>query len=295
MPTTIEWTRPPWVHGGESWNPIYGCSPVHAGCANCYAAAIATRFANGPEVYRGLTTANGHWTGTVNLADHRLMLPFTWKKPTGVFVASMSDPFHKSVPDYYRDNVFAIMALTPQHTYFVLTKRIQEAREYLIMERRIGSTAEAIEYQANHLYGTKLQIPRQAADWVYDITWPLPNVWILYSASTQKDYDESIPYLVKTPAAVIGLSLEPLLEPIRLGSHLPRLGWVIIGGESGRRARPMREEWVRDIINQCNAAGVPVFYKQRMDENGKLVSLPTIDGKQYVEWPTDRRRHEPGA
>ena len=294
----IEWTE-------KTWNPVVGCSIVSPGCTNCYAMKMASRLAvmlpadrRGPGLlpnqYADTTkVANGKpvWTGRLNRApDHILLEPLRRQKPTMWFVNSMSDLFHENVPDEWIDRVFAVMALCPQHTFQVLTKRSARMRSYLSMARAhpVGLTAMEMAFvdrAANPRSQVGAGVVLQG-DIVHLKTWPLPNVWLGVSTEDQKRADERIPDLLATPAAVRFISAEPLLRAVNLKQisikpgwvvdaltgrnddmhrpcpDKPRLDWVIVGGESGPGARPMHPDWARDIRDQCEAAGVPFFFKQ---------------------------------
>lgn len=288
--TKIEWTE-------RTWNPIVGCSIVSPGCTNCYAMKMAHRIQimrakgcpSAPSHYDGTTkVVNGKpvWTGKLVAApDNILFEPLRRKKPTMWFVNSMSDLFHENVPFEVIDRVFAVMALTPQHTYQILTKRSARMRFY---DTRVGAIIEKMRAMPGHPI-------RQGSP-----GWPLRNVWLGVSAEDQKRADERIPDLLATPAAVRFLSAEPLLGPIDFeqawhganaldsecwgdcawceNGHPPLhncqrgkgdwergrsgLDWVIVGGESGNDARPMHPDWARSIRDQCTAAGVAFFLKQ---------------------------------
>jgi protein gp37 len=253
----IEWTE-------ETWNPVAGCSLVSPGCTNCYAMRMASRLeAMGQTKYAGTTKkVNGLsvWTGKINLADDALAIPLKRSKPTMWFVNSMSDLFHKDVPFEYIDKVFAVMALTPQHTYQILTKRTERMAEYTAATYLPGGVLVALDQMESGIEATGAQ-------------WPLPNVWLGTSCEDQQRADERIPHLLKCPAAVRFLSCEPLLGPIDFGDEdeihgpfnrldLGLIHWVIVGGESGPGARPMNVEWARSIVEQCKAAGAACFVKQ---------------------------------
>lgn len=277
--TKIEWTD-------KTWNPLVGCSVVSPGCTNCYAMAMAARLERmNPKLthYQGLTkivNGNAVWTGKLALApDHVLTEPLRRKKPTMYFVNSMSDLFHESVPDGWIDRVFAVMALCPQHTFQVLTKRTARMRYYLSRgDDEHGDYFERLSDAAVEIANSPCAAHVEGADW------PLTNVWLGVSAERQQEADARIPDLLATSAAVRFVSAEPLLGPIdftRLDvpdyGHLnalddgyvtdgrpprPRLDWVIVGGESGPDARPMHPDWARSIRDQCVAAEVPFFFKQ---------------------------------
>jgi protein gp37 len=261
MTTGIEWTD-------ETWNPIVGCSLVSPGCTNCYAMKFAGRVLDQVNSkarhYAGTTTkvkGNSVWTGKVALApDHILRAPLTWKKPRKIFVNSMGDLFHESVPDEWVDKVFAVMALCPQHTFQILTKRSKRMREVL-------STSDIEGRVAIHMFATNAKIAYENSS---DPWWPLSNVWLGVSAEDQTRADERIPDLLATPAAIRFVSAEPLLGPIDFWAHNPphhqnirrKLDWIIVGGESGPNARPMHPDWARSIRDQCEATGTAFFFKQ---------------------------------
>jgi protein gp37 len=277
--SSIEWTE-------QTWNPIVGCSIVSPGCTNCYAMKMASRIeamGNQPR-YAGTTrkvNGNAIWTGKLAQAPESTLLePLRRKKPTTYFVNSMGDLFHEDCPDQWIDRVFAVMALAPQHTFQVLTKRAKRMRDYCNNARvRAPGFVE-------HACGLALKIPgvdpssARYLDIVRQVgvPYPLPNVWLGVSTERQQEADERIPLLLKTPAAVRFISAEPLLGPINLksfnhrgvvGGHsalhdhgLGKLDWVIVGGESGPNARPMHVGWARDLLTQCQSAGVPFFFKQ---------------------------------
>jgi len=206
----IEWTD-------ATWNPVTGCTKISPGCKNCYAERLALRLREmGNRRYK-----NGFG---ITLHPDVLELPLRWKKPKMIFVNSMSDLFHDSVPEDYIKQAFEIMLTAHWHTFQILTKRAE----------RLARLAPKLP-------------------------WP-KNVWQGVSVENQT-YVKRISYLRKVPSAIRFLSLEPLLGPI---GDLPLDGvsWVIVGGESGPRHRPIRVEWVRDIKKKCIAANVPFFFKQ---------------------------------
>jgi len=209
-----------------TWNPTTGCDRISAGCDNCYALTMARRLkAMGSAKYQadGDPRTSGPGFGLALHYD-ALNLPYTWRTPQTVFVNSMSDLFHARVPLGFVRDVFAVMADTPQHTYQVLTKRSP-------------------------------RLPKVAGK----LDWP-PNLWMGVSVENAAQL-KRIGHLRAVPAAIRFLSLEPLIGP--LGTlDLDGIGWVIAGGESGRKARPMHPAWVRSIRDQCSTAGVPFFFKQ---------------------------------
>ena len=255
--TKIEWAT-------HSWNPVTGCTPVSEGCQNCYAQRIANRL-------RGRCGYPADDPFRVTLHPERLGEPLRWRKPSRVFVCSMGDLFHPDVQPIWLSMIFNVIRECPQHTFMVLTKRPEIALEHL---------------------GNAMLQPY----------FGLPNLWIGVTAENQQRADERIPILLQTPAAVRFISIEPCLGPVDLSYYLPKnpkkncpenilpyynshgLNWVICGSETGPLARPMKEEWVKNIKDQCVGADVPFFYKQKI-VNGQKVALPELEGKQWAEFP----------
>lgn len=303
----IQWTE-------QTWNPIVGCTIVSPGCKNCYAMGQAHRLAHNPATpHYHLTTqmtknAGPVWSGKVALAgDSVLHAPLHRKKPTMYFVNSMGDLFHESVPDEWIDRVFAIMALSPQHTFQVLTKRAERMRDYFANDK-----SKSLSYNTEARVGREcIRIARGLGEdtsdpyWDAFFDWPLSNVWLCVSAEDQEQFDLRVPELLKTPAAVRGVSLEPLLESIDMigrcnqSSALHpyeddnKLDWVIVGGESGRRARPCNVDWIGHIVDQCLGAGVPLFVKQLganfYDEENGIAGARTVYDAMDIGRPLTRR------
>jgi protein gp37 len=277
--TGIEWTD-------ATWNPIRGCSRVSEGCRNCYAESVAYRFGGPGMPYEGLTQVvgeaklgsdrirNARWNGNIKFVEEHLADPLKWKAPRRIFVNSMSDLFHKNVADEMRDKIFAVMALCPRHTFQILTKRPERMLEYLKTPHRMDSVDDELPP------GT----PKMTV-------WPLPNVHLGVSVENQATADERIPLLLQTPAAVRFISAEPLLGEVILRwpflATLPKLDWVICGGESGPGARPMHPDWARGLRDQCVAANVPFFFKQW----GEWISLCDYEPVK-LGVNTDRYEHE---
>jgi protein gp37 len=301
--TKIEWTD-------ATWQPITGCQIVSDGCKNCYAMQLAgTRLAHTPS-RSGLTRKNAAgkhiWTGETRFNRETLDQPLRWKRPRRIFVCAHGDLFAESVPTDWIDQVFAIMALAPQHTFQVLTKRPERMREYVADQntpRRVARVC--IDLFLDHKVKATNDWPVQSVGDIDDpegvtINWPLPNVWLGVSVEDQAAADARIPHLLATPAAIRWISAEPLLGLVDLselpgqdldgvdthdalaglywakceGTNVfldaPRLDWVVVGGESGPGARPMHPGWARSLRDQCAAAGVPYFFKQW----GKWVPAP---------------------
>lgn len=277
--TSIEWVRGSDGTQGETWNPTVGCSRVSPGCSGCYAIDVAHRAMQ--PAHEGLTIKRPgertDWTGEVRCLPDRLTIPLRRRKPTTWFVDSMSDLFHPDVPYDFIDSVFAIMALTPQHTYQVLTKRPHRMSAWanydFLDEDRGDRLAAMAEYHSRTLLKkpvawdariTRTDGLRKPSTKVYDRRvwpgWPLPNAWLGASIELDK-YAFRADHLRAMPAAVRFLSLEPLLGPLP-SLDLTAIDWVIVGGESGPGARPMHPRWVRDIRDRCVAANVSFLFKQ---------------------------------
>ena len=276
----IEWTE-------ASWNPVTGCTKVSPGCDHCYAETFAERWRGTP----GHHFENGF---DVTLRRDKLDQPLRWKRPRRIFVNSMSDLFHESVPDSYIASMFVVMAKAPQHTFQVLTKR----------HGRMHSLLNSAAFQIFALTAAATR------GWDLDGTpWPLPNVHLGVSVEDQKWAGIRIPALLDTPAAVRFISAEPLLGPVDLtwvggidalqrdwmehssgglGAPHPLLDWVIAGGESGPGARPCDLEWLRSLAHQCQVAEVPVFVKQLGSALGRQLGAGPKGG-DWEAWPEDLR------
>jgi protein gp37 len=292
--TGIEWTD-------ATWNPIRGCSRVSEGCRHCYAEKDANRFSGPGKPYEGLIQldpatgkGNGKWSGQIKFVEKHLLDPLRWKAGRRIFVNSMSDLFHEGVTDEMLDRIFAVMALCPQHTFQVLTKRPARMLAYL--------STENPRYTCRKVFDLHDEIGhRDTFD--CDLYWPLMNVQLGVSVESDA-YRDRINILRQTPAAVRFISCEPLIAPLSLRwlcgwsephprhlnpnpmkgriitdelDGLRELDWVICGGESGPGARPMHPDWARSLRDQCVTAGVPFFFKQWGEwQNGSL--LPS-DGR----------------
>lgn len=295
----IEWTD-------ETWNPVTGCTRVSAGCDNCYAARMTKRLAAmGQEKYQGLY-GNGHFNGQIKLHEDALNRPLIWRKPRMVFVNSMSDLFHKDVPFEFIDKVFASMAVTPFHTFQVLTKRPERMAEYLVdAQNRVWEAMMQWDHFVQKNCPHRIWHVRQGK------CWPLENVWLGTSVENQATADERIPPFRKCPAAVRFLSCEPLLESVDL-FPLMNIDWIIIGGESGHNARKCDIDWIRGLLRQCRTNDIPCFVKQlgarpydstfqtgemrhvkdKIDGKHNLIVLNSIKGGDPDEWPEDLRVRE---
>ncbi|HUZ32332.1 MAG TPA: DUF5131 family protein [Xanthobacteraceae bacterium] len=229
--SSIEWTD-------ATWNPVAGCSIISPGCTNCYAMRMAARLeAMGIEKYRGLTRKSGQrrvWTGQIRCDPTALNAPRRWSKPRRVFVNSMSDLFHEKVPSDFVVGVWAVMAETPHHTYQILTKRPELMLDVI--------TARSLPL--------------------------LPNVWLGTSVEDNRVLDR-VDILCRVPAVVRFISFEPLIGSVA-HADLSGIKWVIVGGESGPHARPMRAEWVDEIESLCKSADAKFFFKQWGGANKKV-------------------------
>lgn len=297
----IEWTD-------ATWNPTRGCRKVSPGCKFCYAETFAERF-------RGVAGHPYEDGFDPRMVPDQLGLPLAWKKPRRVFVDSMSDLFMVDVPFAYIAGVFAIMAAARGHTFQVLTKRAKQVPEFFAWMERKGreysngvaghafdclsaykpDLAEAA-WLSLSLSDRGIALRKAGANW----PWPLPNVHLGVSVEDRPYGLPRIDALREAPAALRFLSIEPLLED--LGPlDLRGIGWVIVGGESGGRARECDVAAVRNVVQQCRAQRVPVFVKQlgrRPLLEGKRLRILTeakkVDtkGKTLAAWPEDLQVRE---
>lgn len=235
-----------------TWNPVRGCTKISPGCTHCYAETFAERF-------RGVAGHPYEQGFDLRLVPGKVTQPLLWKQPRMIFVNSMSDLFHAGVPNEYAELVSRVMIAASWHTYQVLTKRAERLSE--LLQTKLGLAAAA------------------------------PHIWWGVSVENRKFGIPRIDYLRAAPAKVRFLSVEPLLED--LGElDLNGIHWVIVGGESGHGARPMRQEWVERIHDQCHVAGVPFFFKQwggvRKKAAGRM-----LNGRTFDEMPPIMRADPP--
>jgi len=230
--TEISWTD-------STWNPVSGCTKVSSGCKFCYAERVSKRM--GQEFTK------------VTLHPERLEIPLHWRKPRRIFVNSMSDLFHEAISDDFIDRAFAVMSLTPRHTYQILTKRSERMKRYMTQDGigRVGY----VEGRAKHM------APEQLSGLTLVGHWPMPHIWLGVSCENQEQADKRIPLLLQTPAAVRFVSMEPLLGPVDIDEWLPgyplrmpkenmppHISWVIVGGESGGPPE-------RALVERCPGPG----------------------------------------
>lgn len=227
-----------------TWNPVRGCSKISPGCKHCYAEVFAER-------WRGIPGHPYEQGFDLRLVPGKLEEPLSWKRPRRIFVNSMSDLFQEGVPIHFIRKVFGTMRLADWHTYQVLTKRHERMQD--VVSRYLPWVGKA------------------------------DHIWVGVSVENRRHGLPRIDALRGTPAAVRFLSIEPLLED--LGSlNLDGIHWVIVGGESGPHARPMREKWVLSIREQCLEAGVPFFFKQWGGTRKKIAGR-LLQGRTFDEYP----------
>lgn len=238
--TSIEWVT-------ATWNPLTGCTKISPGCKNCYAERMSHRL---------MLMGQPNYANDFQLTTHERMLevPLRWKKPQRIFVNSMSDLYHKDVPEPFIQRVFATMVKAHWHIFKILTKRAERLEELS---------------------------PR--------LPWA-PNIWQGVSVENA-DYTFRIDHLRRTAAHVRFLSIEPLLGPIP-DLKLAGIHWAIVGGESGPGCRPMQAEWVSNIVEQCRAQGTAVFVKQTGERLARTLKLRSKKGTDLDEWPVELRVRE---
>lgn len=232
-----------------TWNPVRGCTKVSPGCKHCYAETFAER-------WRGIPGHPYEQGFDLRLIPEKLTEPLRWRRSRSIFVNSMSDLFQEEVPEDFIQRVFEVMALADWHVYQVLTKRAERMRDVVS------------------------RLPEKLR--------PRRHVWLGVSVENRRYGLPRVDLLRDTPAPVRFLSVEPLLED--LGNiELSGIQWVIVGGESGPGARPMREEWVDNVRAQCRSARVPFFFKQwggvHKGRNGRMLRGRVYDGMPRVKLP----------
>jgi protein gp37 len=310
--TKIEWTDASWTPiraknlttGAVGWH----CEHVSEGCRRCYADSMNARLGT------KLAFKPGHRADLQIFVDQQMLTqPLRWKRPRKIFVCSMTDLFASFVPADFVDQLFAVMALCPQHTFQILTKRPDRMREYMTMPSRtlaVHMAAFPMHQEAFEKGQTDFGAISYRED-AWFVQWPLPNVWLGTSVEDQANADARIPHLLASPAKIRFLSCEPLLGPIdlkgwiyagfdgdrRLARPAASIGWVICGGESGRQARPLHPDWIRSLRDQCAAADAPFHFKQwgewwetdsdARDDDGGHVQVET--GSDLAEAMFDRK------
>ena len=300
--TSIQWTdfsANPLQYRDADGNAVWACIHKSTGCIHCYAEALAKRYGRGKPF-----TAPNIEGLTPFLNEKELHHMLTYKPASGkrCFVGDMTDIFGEWVPFELLDKLFAVFALRPDVTFQILTKRPERMRDYLNHGDAYVRIAELVMlYEFTHDFDSRYAFDARDAGLN---GWPLPNVWLGTSCENQETADERVPLLLQTPATVRFVSYEPAIGPLRLNSinilagHLAseidgaRINWVIIGGESGPKARPFNIQWARDVVAQCGAAGVPVFVKQlgsRIRPPGSFDDF--LDANPTSDWLAQWRVH----
>lgn len=243
-----------WLLGGASWNPAMGCCEISEGCRNCYAMSMIRRFA-------GKNPGFPKEPGKVELFPGRIDQPVRWTRPRRIFVCSMGDLFHTQVPYEYIREVYKAMIAAPQHTYLVLTKRPGKMSRFL--KKMKEEWATDFEVPGNIQHGVTVE----------DST-TIDRVGVLKGCPVKRKF----------------VSFEPLLSDpfgdLEFGTVLEDIDWVIIGGESGPSARPMKEEWVDEIIGEARECHSSIFVKQMGSVWAKEHGSKSNNGDIMEEWPT---------
>jgi protein gp37 len=257
------------------------------------------------------------WTGDVICREDQLDKPLHWRKPRKIFVCSMSDLFHEKVPFEFIDKVMAVIAIKEEHKFQILTKRIKQAKTYFSKmyngKRKLGDALRLMNidcFAHRILIASAFGAFKRNKGLLPFLSFP--NLHLGVTVCTQKEADEKIPVLLQIPAAVRFISIEPMLEGIDFvdlryckicakkihglvkgkctcGEYYKGIDWVIVGCESGPKRRPCKYEWIDSIVDQCKAAGVPVFVKQ-INVNGKVVKMPPEYPQEYPEQGCQRIR-----
>jgi protein gp37 len=312
-PTSIEWAT-------RTWNPSTGCGEVSPGCAHCYAKTFAER-------WRGVPGHPYEQGFDLRLWPERLSLPLRWRKPSVIFVNSMSDLFHEEIPDEFVDRVFAVMAWASRHTFQVLTKRPERMRDYLtdpgVVDRIDRAMCAAC---CSEVAPGACGFPGDDCG-LFGCEFPLPNLWVGVSIENRR-FVHRADLLRQTPAAVRFISAEPLLGPLvgnvlsgveceRAEARLPidatmtmprgdesqaawwsrlkrelapnldltAIDWLIVGGESGPRSRPMDLEWVDALAGAAREQGTALFVKQLGARWARARHSSSIKGGDPSDWP----------
>lgn len=251
MSTKIEWTN-------ETWNPIIGCSKISPGCDNCYAEKMANRLASNPKIKESYCNVieGGKWNGKTHLVQSAIEKPLRMKKPRMIFVCSMGDLFHESVPFEWIDMILDVIYRCKQHTFQILTKRPDRMLAYW--------------KQCYNESGLSFQDTTPKED---------TNIWWGVTAENQEQYEKRVPILLEIPAKIRFISVEPMLSPIFLTQVDTKnsLDWVICGGESGHSARPLPPHWADLLRVDCEHKKIPFFFKQW----GEYTYVEPKDVKKY--------------
>lgn len=316
--TSIEWTdrsiNPFRARDGQG-HTGHHCEKISPGCANCYASTMQRRFLM--SEYNKVRRAGIE----LFLDESKLQEVLRRKTPTKWFWCDMTDMFLEDYPDEWIDKCFAVMALTPQHTHQILTKRPERMRHYL------GTNETSRQFRMQKIWMEMLDF-REDADHMIHL--PFPNVWLGVSVEDQQTADERIPVLLETPAVVRWISAEPLLGTVNLYKvdvrgefwlyyntlsgvkhdgqstdpiqPVGKLDWVFVGGESGVKARDCSVDWMKEIVRQCGIYKTPVFVKQlgkkpyqppyKADTTGYYLPISDRKGKNFAEFPVELQVRE---
>lgn len=246
--TKIQWAT-------DTLNPVTGCTKISPGCQNCYAERFAER-------WRGIKGHPFEQGFDLRFHSKRLKIPERWRKPRMVFVNSMSDLFHNKISAEFIRKTFIMMQENPKHIFQVLTKRAEGMLSFIKKDAPVPG-------MTGHIWGK---------------TWTPKNIWLGVSVENQHFAEKRIPLLIETGAHVKFLSMEPMLGPVDISKWIKDLSWVIVGGESGPGARPMKPEWARSIRDQCKEQSVPFFFKQNSGVSKKRAGR-LLDGREHNEMP----------
>lgn len=327
--TSIEWTDATWsplrARRRDTGKVGQHCERVSPGCTNCYAATHNRR--NLPNGGTGLDYVRGSRDLVETFVDTLVLTqPLSWRAPRRIFVENQSDLFADFYDDEQIDHVFGVMALAPQHTFQVLTKRPDRMRRYLTGEghkQRWNARGDNLEFEGEEARRSDIRcamtmIDRDGYNRVGGLRWPLPNVWLGVTAEDQQRADERIPILLDTPAALRFVSFEPLLGPVTTLERaalrgpwdmarglkldaMSALDWIIVGGESGAGARACQVPWIRALVDEARWRGTACFVKQlgsKIEERNDLVgdtdaetprgrrTWPDDTAFEEIEWPT---------
>lgn len=314
--TNIAWTD-------MTWNPVRGCYPVSPGCGNCYAEKVAFRFCGPGQPYEGTIDHRGRWNNVVRLVPEKLLEPMRKQRPRRIFVNSMSDWAHESIPFSFWCAMMAVMGGTPWHVFQPLTKRPDHLRKLFgrldeevvnmlpdrqpIGDESVKMDARRAVYLAGcaRSYGIGVEAHFELKERLREQPWPLRNLHVGVSAEDDLRWTERVGSLLQLPAALRWVSVEPQIGPIdpcTLDAWLGDLDWIVLGGESGPKARPFNVEWAYRWIRDCDNLGVPLFIKQLGSEVIQSIpphgvfrphNIPGMihdkKGADPSEWPAELR------
>lgn len=321
MSTSIEWSQNPDGSAGETWNPIrarnletgkvgWHCEKISAGCTHCYSATQNEAGFRGGTLFPYIAASRPKVE--IFLDQKALTKPLHWKKPRGIFVCSMSDWCAEFVTDDWQNQIVAVAGLCQQHRFIFLTKR---ADRLLATVKRLARSINPLEAAARSL-GYTFQFRGLGGGTHALLAWPIRSMRLGVSIENEEWAEKRLPVVCELGEAGWNtmVSVEPMLGPVVLPERLLKLGkstWVIVGGESGRDARPFDIAWARSVIEQCQAAGVPVFCKQLganvqlerylefdyrseffQKHGNKAIRLKDRKGGDPLEWPADLRVRE---